>query len=143
MRGGLFRWISIALLIGVPCFLALVAYDWVAVVVLGRGPYRLIPWHDLARGMVQDLGLTLVYAVTVTPRVVHVIADYSEKARRVCLIMLGLGLAWYEVICAWVSRQIGGADLAVSLVMLFVVPFILAPSYVRWLRTKVPEDEKP
>lgn len=61
------RWVSVSLLIAGPCFLALLAYDWVAVVMLGHRTYRLVPWHDFARGIVQDLGLTAVYAVTVTP----------------------------------------------------------------------------
>ena len=30
------RWVSASLLIAIPCFLALLAYDWVAVVVLGH-----------------------------------------------------------------------------------------------------------
>ena len=30
------RWVSVSLLIAIPCFLALLAYDWVAVVVLGH-----------------------------------------------------------------------------------------------------------
>ena len=129
------------MLIAVPCFLALLAYDWVAVVVvLGYRAYRLVPWHDLARGMIQDLGLTAVYAVVVTPRVVNVVVNFPEKARRVSLIMLGLGLAWYDVMCAWVTRLLDTPpDLAISLLVLFVIPITLAPWYVRWLKTKVPE----
>ncbi|TLY16459.1 MAG: hypothetical protein E6K69_04110 [Nitrospirae bacterium] len=134
------RWVSVALLIALPCFLALLAYDWVAVVVLGYRAYRLVPWHDLARGMLQDLGLTAVYAVTVTPRVAKVVADFPEKARHLCLIMLGLGLAWYDVMCAWVTRLLDQPpDLGIGTVVLFVIPIVLAPSYVRWLKTKVPE----
>jgi len=30
------RWVSVSLLIAIPCCLALLAYDWVAVVVLGH-----------------------------------------------------------------------------------------------------------
>jgi hypothetical protein len=53
--------------------------------------------------------------------------------------MLGLGLAWYAVICAWVTRVLDAPpDLGVSLVVLFVIPMILAPRYVQWLWTKVP-----
>ncbi len=135
------RWVSAALLIAVPCFLALLAYDWVAVVVvLGYRTYRLVPWHDLARGIIQDLGLTAVYAVVVTPRVVNVVVNFPSKARRVSLIMLGLGLAWYDVMCAWVTRLLDTPpDLAISLLLLFVIPIMLAPWYVRWLKTKVPE----
>ena len=134
------RWVSSALLIAVPCFLALLAYDWVAVVVLGYRAYRLVPWHDLARGIIQDLGLTAVYAVVVTPRVVNVVVNFPSKARRVSLIMLGLGLAWYDVMCAWVTRLLDTPpDLAISLLLLFVIPIMLAPWYVRWLKTKVPE----
>ncbi len=133
------RWLTVALFIAGPCFLALLAYDWIAVVVLGQGAYRLVPWHDMARGIFQDLGLTVAYTVTITPRVVNVVANYSQKASRVCLIMLGLGLAWYAVICAWATRVLDAPlDLGVSLVVLFVIPMILAPRYVQWLRTKVP-----
>ena len=132
------RWVSVALLIAVPCFLALLAYDWVAVV-LGYRAYRLVPWHDLARGIIQDLGLTAVYAVVVTPRVVNVVVNFPSKARRVSLIMLGLGLAWYDVMCAWVTRLLDTPpDLVISLLLLFVIPIMLAPWYVRWLKTKVP-----
>lgn len=134
------RWVSVSLLIAGPCFLALLAYDWVAVVMLGHRTYRLVPWHDFGRGIVQDLGLTAVYAVTVTPRVAGVVAGYPDKARRLCLIMLGLGLAWYDVICAWLTRLLNTPpDLGISLVVLFVIPITLAPWYVRWLKTKVPE----
>ena len=133
------RWVSSALLIAVPCFLALLAYDWVAVVVLGYRAYRLVPWHDLARGIIQDLGLTAVYAVVVTPRVVNVVVNFPSKARRVSLIMLGLGLAWYDVMCAWVTRLLDTPpDLVISVLLLFVIPIMLAPWYVRWLKTKVP-----
>ena len=92
------------LFIAGPCFLALLVYDWMAVVVFGREATRLVPWHDLARGALQDLGLTAVYALTVTPRVVPVVVGDPEKSRRLTLIMLGLGLAWYAVICAWATR---------------------------------------
>jgi len=133
------RWVSAALLIAVPCFLALLAYDWVAVLVLGYRTYRLVPWHDLARGIIQDLGLTAVYAVVVTPRVVNVVANFPDKARRLSLIMLGLGLAWYDVMCAWVTRLLDTPpDLVISVLLLFVIPIMLAPWYVRWLKTKVP-----
>ena len=133
------RWGTVALLIAGPCLLALLAYDWVAVVVLGHQVYRLVPWRDFAQGIVEDVGLTAVYAVTVTPRVIGIVADYSEKARRACLIMLGLGLAWYEVMCAWVTRLFNAVpDVILGLIVLFVVPALFAPSYVRWIKTKVP-----
>ena len=132
----------IALLIAVPCFLALLAYDWVAVVIVGHRVYRLVPWHDFARGLVQDLGLTAVYALTVTPRVSGVVAAYPEKTRRICLIMLGLGLAWYEVVCAWVTRVLDAPpDLIMSVMILFVIPLLLAPWYVRWLKGWLREEE--
>jgi hypothetical protein len=139
------RWFSIAAWLAVPCLLALLLYDWAAVVVFGEGPYRpgqptgyaAVAWSHLAGGFAQDLALTTIYAVTITPRVVTVVAGYSDKTRNVSLIMLGLGLAWYEVMCAWASRQFGPPDLGVALVVLFVVPAVLAPSYVRWVKTKV------
>ncbi len=98
------RWSVDALLIAVPCCFALLVYDWLAVVVFGHQLSRLVPWHDFARGMMQDLGLTAAYTLTVTPRVSGIVAAYPDRARRSCLIMLGLGLAWYEVTCAWVTR---------------------------------------
>jgi hypothetical protein len=123
------------------CFLALLFYDWIAVVALGHGRYSLVPWQDFANGAAEDLALTAVYAATVTPRVGPVIFSYSNIARRACLIMLGLGLAWYEVMCAWVTRQLDAApDLWVSMVLLFWVPMLVAPWYVRWLKTKVPDS---
>jgi hypothetical protein len=137
------RWLTIAALIAAPCFFALLAYDWVAVVALGHGHYRLVPWHDLARGAMQDAGLTAVYAVTVTPRVAKVVADYPESSRRLSLIMLGLGLAWYAVMCAWVSRAMDApSDLGVSIVLLFVVPIVIAPWYVQWVKTKIPGENR-
>ena len=131
-------WFSIALLTAVPCFLALVAYDAVAVFLLQRGHDKLVPWHDLARGAAQDLGLVMVYAVTVTPRLIRTVADYPVRTRRLCLIMLGLGIAWYDVICAAVTRLLPEPPgIAIGLVVLFVIPIILAPGYLRWLKTKV------
>lgn len=132
-------WGSAALLIAIPCLLALLAYDAIAVFVFKRGVYALAPIYDLVRGMIEDVGLAVVYAATLTPRVVRIVAGYPEKARKLCLMMLGLGIAWYEVVCAWVSRLSDTPpDAWVSLVVLFVVPFVLAPWYVRWLRSKVP-----
>jgi hypothetical protein len=131
------RRLTMVLFIAGPCFLALLVYDWMAVVVFGCEAPRLVPWHDLARGALQDLGLTAVYALTVTPRVVPVVVGDPEKSRRLTLIMLGLGLAWYAVICAWATRLLDTPDLGLSLVILFVIPIIVAPAYVRWLRTKV------
>ncbi len=136
-------WTSAAIQIAYPCLIALLAYDWVAAVVLAKGPYPVVPWHSLARDFLEDLSLTSVYAVTVTPRVRAVVAGYSAKARRLCLIMFGLGLAWYVVICAWVTRQLSEPPgMAMSVVVLFVVPLILAPWYVKWLRTKVTDAER-
>ena len=133
------RWLSIALLISVPCLLALVAYDAVAIFLLGRGVDRLVPMHDWARGVLQDLGLAVVYAVTVTPRVIKLVAGYPDLTRRLCLIMLGLGIAWYDVLCAAATRVLADPPgLALSIVVLFVVPVVLAPGYVRWLRSKLP-----
>jgi hypothetical protein len=135
------RWLSIAGMIAGSCFLGLLFYDWIAVVALGHGRYSLVPWRDFANGAAEDLGLTAVYAATVTPRVGMVVSFYSTMARRVCLIMLGLGLAWYEVMCAWVTRQLDTPpDLWGSLVLLFGVPMLVAPWYVRWLKTKVPDS---
>ncbi len=134
------RWLSTALLIAIPCVLALFAYDYFAVYLFRRGEYRLLPAHDLARGMVQDIGLASIYAVAVTVRVAGVVDGYQENARRLCLIMLGLGIAWYDVVCAWMTRLLPAPpDFWMSGVVLFVVPIILAPWYVRWLKTKVPE----
>jgi hypothetical protein len=136
---GLSNWLSIALLVSGPCLLALLAYDAVAVFLFGRGVDRLVPMHDWARGALQDLGLAVVYAVTVTPRVINVVAGYTQVTRRLCLIMLGLGIAWYDVLCAAATRVLAEPpDLALSLVVLFVVPVILAPGYVRWLKSKLP-----
>ena len=134
-------WLSAAFLIAVPCFLALVAYDAVAVFLLHRGAYPTVPMHDLARGVLQDFGLTTVYAVTVTPRVLPVVAPFSAKIRRACLIMLGLGIACYDVICASATRLLGmPPGVAVSVVVLILIPVIVAPWYVRWLATKVSEE---
>ncbi|HJU04825.1 MAG TPA: hypothetical protein VJ692_06690 [Nitrospiraceae bacterium] len=134
------RWLSDALLISLPCVLALLLYDWAAMVVLRHGPPRLVPWHELAEGLMQDIGLATTYAVTITPRVTEVVAGEGDRIRHACLIMLGLGLAWYAVVCAWLTRLLDAPlDLGMSLVVLFVIPMIVSPSYVRWLRTKVPK----
>jgi Na+-transporting NADH:ubiquinone oxidoreductase subunit NqrE len=93
------RWLSVALLVAIPCLLVLVAYDAVAILLVKRNEYSLIPAPDLARGALQDIGLAIVYAITVTRRVA-VVSDYPASTRGLCLIMLGLGLAWYEVRCA-------------------------------------------
>lgn len=135
------RWLSIAGIIAGSCFLALLSYDWIAVIAVGHGRHGLVPWEDFAYGAAEDLALTAVYATTVTPRVGGVVSFYSTMTRRVCLIMLGLGLAWYEVMCAWMTRQLDEPpDLWVSLVLLFGVPTLVAPWYVRWLKTKVPDS---
>ena len=42
--------------------------------------------------------------------------------------------------CAWVTRLLDTPpDLVISVLLLFVIPIMLAPWYVRWLKTKVPE----
>lgn len=135
------RWLSVALLVAVPCLLALVAYDSVAILLFKRGEYQLIPAHDLGRGALQDVGLAILYAVTVPPRVAAVVSDYPTGTRRLCLIMLGLGLAWYDVLCAALSRKLAEPPgLVMSLVVLVLIPVMLAPCYVEWLRTKAPRD---
>jgi len=132
------RYLSCAVFIALPCFLALLIYDWVAVVAAARGLYRSVRWSDFAQGALQDAGLASIYGLMVTPRVTGSVAGDGERARRLCLMMLGFGLAWYDVMCAWVTRWLNASqDLGVSLVMLFLVPFLVAPWYVRWLRSKV------
>lgn len=136
------RWLSAALLISIPCFLALFAYDAVAILLFRRGEDQLVPAHDLARGVIQDLGLVIVYAMAVTPRVTQVVADYPRKSRRLCLIMLGLGIAWYDVLCASVTRMLSEPPgFGLSLVVLFVIPIMLAPWYLQWLKSWVPEGQ--
>lgn len=137
------RWLSATLLVAVPCSLALAAYESVAIFLLSRGESPLFPAHDLARAALQDMGLATLYAITVTPRVAPVVATYPTKTRRHCLIMLGLGLAWYEVLCAALSRRLAEPPgLAVSLVVLVLIPVMLAPWYVEWLRSKAPRDRE-
>jgi len=75
------RWLSVALLVAVPCLLALAAYDSVAILLFKRGEYPLFPAHDLARGALQDIGLAILCAITVTPRVAPVVADYPNNTR--------------------------------------------------------------
>src|SRR5690606_37258302 len=126
----------VAGLIGLPCLAALVGYDLVAIFVLGRGQARL-PAQDLLRGVLADVGLTAVYAATVTPRIAAsgLLTPPLDRASRLALVMVGLGLAWYEVLCAFVTRWLPEPpDLAVSLVVLFVVPVLLAPRYYQWAR---------
>lgn len=143
-RGGVLpRWLSIGLLIAGSCFAALVAYDWVAVYLLGRGPHRLVPTHDFVRGLVEDLGLAAAYGLVVTPRVAGVVADDPPRVRRISLVMLGLGIAWYDVICAFGTRELPAPPgFEVGLVVLFVVPVLLAPWYVRWVRSKIPAGQE-
>jgi hypothetical protein len=137
------RWLSIALLISVPCFLALIAYDAVAIFLLRRGPNKLVPFHDLFRGITQDFGLAVVYAVTMTPRISALVTGYRPRARHLSLIMLGLGLAWYDVMCAAGTRLIGKPPgLEISLIVLFVIPIVLAPWYVRWLKARVDRADR-
>lgn len=131
-------WLSTAILIAYPCLITLLIYDWVAAVLLTKGPSAGVVWHSLGRDFLEDLGMTAVYALVVTPRVGRIVTDYPASARRPCLIMLGLGLAWYVVICAWLTRQMTEPPgLILSIVVLYVIPAILAPWYVRWIRTKV------
>ena len=134
-------WLAVALLVCIPCSLALFAYDAGAIFLLRRGEYQLVPFHDLAHAMAQDLGLVSVYAITVTPRVITVVASYPSRTRRSCLVMLGLGIAWYDVLCASVTRVLAAPPgFGVSLVVLFVIPIILAPWYVQWVRGWLPEE---
>lgn len=134
-------WLAVASMVCIPCLLALSAYDAVAIFLFRRGEYQLVPFHDLARAVAQDLGLVLVYAVAVTPRVITVVAVYPSRTRRRCLIMLGLGIAWYDVLCASVTRVLAAPPgFVVSLVVLFVIPIILAPWYVQWVKTWLPEE---
>ena len=131
------RWLRVALLISIPCLVALMTYDWVAFYVLRRGHYRLVPAQDFARGVTADLGLVAVYAVTVTPRVLHALAEPLTRAAQLSLIMLGLGIAWYDVLCAFVTRLLPEPpDLWISLVVLFVIPVLVAPWYLRWVHSK-------
>lgn len=135
------RWLSTAFLITLPCLFALAAYDWIAVVWFGRTKDHLPRSSVLAQDFLQDVSLIAVYAVTITPRVSRVVAEYRPDTRRLCLIMLGLGLAWYEVMCATITRLLPEPPgFWVSLVMLFVIPIVVAPWYVRWLRGKVREE---
>jgi hypothetical protein len=137
------RWLSVALLVAIPCLLALVAYDSVAILLFKRGEYPLFPAHDLARWALQDMSLAILYAITVSPRVATVVATYPAKTCRHCLIMLVLGLAWYEVLCAAQGRRLGEPPgLVMSLVVLVLIPVMLAPWYVEWLRTKAPRDRE-
>ena len=55
--------------------------------------------------------------------------------------MLGLDLAWYKVLCAALSRKLAEPPgLVMSLIVLVLIPVLLAPRYVEWLRTKAPSD---
>jgi hypothetical protein len=133
--------LSVALLISIPCLLALLAYDAVAIFLLRRGEYRVLPAHDFARGLLQDIGLVMVYAVTVTPRILSrvssTLSGHLSRPDRISLIMLGLGIAWYDVLCAFVTRMLSEPpDVAIGLVILFVIPILLAPWYLRWLQSK-------
>ncbi|MGH7254335.1 MAG: hypothetical protein ACREI3_01030 [Nitrospirales bacterium] len=135
-------WLSTALRLAWFCFLALVAYDTVARLLLGQVPVSPIPAQTLACDVMLDLGLAVTYSVLVTPRILPVIAPYPARPRRLCLLMLGLGLAWWVVICAFATRELmGPPGILLSLVLLFVIPVVMAPWYVRWLRTKTPGRE--
>src|SRR5919109_2724314 len=99
------RSVTVAVLISAHCFLALAAYDAVAVFLLRQGPYLLVPAHDFARGLLQDLGLTLIYAMTITPRVLPLVPSALTHPTSYALVMLGLGVAWYDVLCAFATRM--------------------------------------
>jgi hypothetical protein len=131
------RWLSVALLIALPCLTALLAYDAVAVFLLRHDQYRLNPGRDLARAFLQDLGLVAVYAVSVTPRILPTVPETVSRTTAFSLIMLGLGIAWYDVLSAFISRMLPDPPgFAISLVVLFVVPVLLAPRYLRWVQAK-------
>ena len=130
--------LSTALLIGVPCLLALIAYDAIAILGLTRAPHALIPAHDLPQGLLQDVGLTVLYMLVITPRVAGMVRSFPPLARRASLIMLGLGLAWYEVLCAAASRWMAEPPgLLIAGIVLVAVPMLVAPWYVEWLKGKI------
>lgn len=134
-------WLSSAFLIAVPCFLALTVYDWIAVFLIDRRVDHLPRSSVLGQDFLQDASLIAVYVVLITPRVSHIVAEYRPHVRRVCLIMLGLGLAWYEVVCASMTRLLPEPPgFWVTVVILFIIPMVLAPWYVRWLRQKLREE---
>lgn len=130
--------LSTALYIGLPCLVALIAYDSIAILVLKRGTHSLVSAHDLSRSLLQDVGLTLVYMLVVTPRVAGLVRSFSPLARRACLVMLGLGLAWYEVLCAAASRSLAEPPgLLIATIVLVLVPMLVSPWYVRWLKRRI------
>ncbi len=132
------RWLRAGMWIAATCFLALAAYDAVAVLLLHRGS-DVVPAHEWLQGVTEDAGLAVAYGLLLPVRVLPIVTDYSTAARRACLIMLGLGLAWYEVLCAFATRQLEGPpDLLTSGIVLFAVPFLAAPWYVRWIKSRVP-----
>lgn len=140
-RSSFRRWLSSAFLIAAPCFLALTTYDWIAVFLIDREIDHLSRSSVLGQDFLQDASLIAVYAILITPRVSHVVAEYRSDIRRVCLIMVGLGLAWYEVVCASLTRLLPKPPgFWVTVVILFVIPMVLAPWYVRWLRQKMREE---
>lgn len=127
-----------ALLIGVPCLLALLAYDAIAILLFERGTHALVPAHDLSQGLLQDVALTVVYMLLITPRVAGLVRSFPTLARRACLVMLGLGLAWYEVLCAAASRSLSEPPgLLIAGIVLILVPMLVAPWYVEWLKRKI------
>lgn len=136
------RWLrqglSTALLIGLPCLLALTAYDSVAILLFDRGTDALTPAHDLSRSLLQDMGLTVLYMSVISPRVVALVRVFPTMARRASLVMLGLGLAWYEVLCAAASRSLSEPPgLLIAGIVLLLVPMLVAPWYVRWLKSRI------
>jgi hypothetical protein len=131
------RWGTVAILIFAPCLLALAAYDAVAVFLLRQGQYALVPVHDFARGLLQDLGLAVVYGLTITPRILPLVADRPSRPTYYALVMLGLGIAWYDVLCAFVTRMFAEpSDAVAALVVLFGIPILISPWYFRWLQLK-------
>jgi hypothetical protein len=127
----------VAGLIALPCLLALLTYDAVAVFLLRHDEYRLHPGEDFARGFLQDLGLAAVYAAIVPPRVLAAVPATLSRRARLSLIMLGFGLAWYDVLSAFITRMLPEPPgVAMSLVVLFVIPVLVAPWYFRWLYAK-------
>lgn len=130
--------LSTALLLGVPCLVALAAYDAIAILVFRRGAHSLVPAHDLSRSLLQDLGLTVLYMLVITPRVTRLVWSFPSLARRACLVMLGLGLAFYDVLCAAASRSLSEPPgLLVAGIVLVLIPVLAAPSYVRWLKARI------
>jgi len=120
-------------LVAVPCCLALSAYDSVASLLFKRSEYPLFPAHNLVRGVLQNIDLAILHAIMVTPRVAPDVGTYPTKTRRHCLIMLGLGLALYEVLWAALSGRLAEPmGLVMGLVVLVLIPMMPMPRDVEW-----------